>query len=416
MPQPVWKIDATKLTRMRKERGLSPEDVAGRMGVSSRMIHYYETGVHSPSASRLGDLALALGCTPEDLTGGSRREPSLIDLRYAAGLTAANVAARLRGSPAGLGHFIDYRKIRDLEEGRKVAGKLLQDPEDSGLLVSALARMYGVPPQVLVDAWMRSRPDDVTPKLPSSGRKRPSARAAEIWEGLSERQRIYLTACYQEDQVVERQVTAARAAGSGERIPAAEWRKVPFTIKADPEFTGYTALQDRLRVLGEHDAGAGQTFKALATRGLVVVSEDQVEVFPLGFVPRIRVELTRLGRACARAGLGEALPPRRPAHLLSEWLWSSLMKVASAEPDGLAEDDMWGKSKFYLGTGYRPHGPRGGRSRGLIDEFPVREGEGEEAFVREYRWRLTDAGRQHIARHRDTYRGMYPNIPVADLA
>ncbi|MDX2758192.1 helix-turn-helix domain-containing protein [Streptomyces europaeiscabiei] len=413
MPQPVWKIDATKLTKMRQERGLSSEDVANRMGVSGRMIHYYETGVHSPSVSRLADLALALECSQEDLTGGPCGEASLVDLRYAAGLTAASVAARLQGDPAGHGHFIDYRKIRDLEEGRKVAGKMLRDPEVSGLLASALARMYGVPPRILVDAWMRSRPDDVPPKLPSSGRKHSSVRAKEVWEGLNERQRIYLTACYQEDQEVERQVTAARATGSGKRIPASEWRKVPFTIKADPEFTGYTALQDRLRALGEHDAGAGQTFKALATRGLVLVSEDQIEVFPLGFVPRIRVELTRLGRACARAGAGEALPPRRPAHLLSEWLWSSLVKVASAEPDGLAEDDMWGKSKFYLGTGYRPHG---GRSRGLIDEFPVHEGEGAEAFVREYRWRLTDVGRQHIAQYRHTYQDMYPNAPVAELA
>ncbi|MFD5656168.1 helix-turn-helix domain-containing protein [Streptomyces hirsutus] len=415
MPQPVWKIDATKLTQMRRERGLSPEDVAGRMGVSARLIHYYEAGTHSPSVSRLGDLALALECAPDDLTTGVRGEASLVDLRYAVGLTAASVAERLRGGPVGHGHFIDYRRIRDLEEGRKVAGGMLRDPEASGLLASALAEMYGVPTRVLMDAWMRSRPDDVPPKLPSRERKRPSVRAAEIWEDLNERQRVYLTACYQEDQEVARQVTAARAVGLGRRIPATEWRKIPFTIKADPEFTGYTALQDRLRVLGEHDAGAGQTFKALATRGLVVVSEDQVEVFPLGFVPRVRVELTRLGRACARAGLGETLPPRRPAHLLSEWLWSSLMKVASAEPDGLSEDDMWGKSKFYLGTGYRPQGPRGGGSRGLIDEFPVTEGEGEEAFVREYRWRLTDAGRQHITQHRDTYQGMYPNIPIVEL-
>ncbi|CCK31991.1 hypothetical protein BN159_7612 [Streptomyces davaonensis JCM 4913] len=74
---------------------------------------------------------------------------------------------------------------------------------------------------------------------------------------------------------------------------------------------------------------------------------------------------------------------------------------------------MWGRSKFYLGTGYRS---RGGSSRGLIDEFAVTEGEGEEAFVREYRWRLTDAGRQHITQYRDAYRGMYPNVPIVELA
>ncbi|MFH8255950.1 helix-turn-helix domain-containing protein [Streptomyces roseolus] len=145
MPQPVWKIDAPKLAKIRKERALPPEDVADRMGVSARMIHYYEAGVHSPSVSRLGDLALALGCAPDDLIAGPRREASMVDLRYAVGLAAASVAARLRGDPASHGQLINYRKIRDLEEGRKVTGKMLRDPETSGLLASTLARMYGRP-------------------------------------------------------------------------------------------------------------------------------------------------------------------------------------------------------------------------------------------------------------------------------
>ncbi|WP_175412589.1 helix-turn-helix domain-containing protein [Streptomyces sp. TRM64462] len=152
MPQAAWKSDATKLAKVRKERGLSPEDVADQMGVSARMIHYYEAGVHSPAVSRLGDLALALGYAPDDLTADPRGEASLVDLRYSAGLTAASAAARLRGDQAGYGQLIDQRKIRDLEEGRKVAGKMLQSPEASGLLTGALARTYGVPPRVLMDA------------------------------------------------------------------------------------------------------------------------------------------------------------------------------------------------------------------------------------------------------------------------
>lgn len=116
------------------------------------MIHYYEAGVHSPSVSRLGDLALALGCAPNDLIASPRGEASLVDLRYAASLTAARAPACLRGDPAGHGQLINYRKIRDLEKGKKVAGKMLRDPETSGLPAGALARMYGVPPRVLMDA------------------------------------------------------------------------------------------------------------------------------------------------------------------------------------------------------------------------------------------------------------------------
>ncbi|CCK31992.1 hypothetical protein BN159_7613 [Streptomyces davaonensis JCM 4913] len=131
---------------------MSPEDVADRMGGVCPVIHYYEAGVHSPSVSRLGDLALALGCAPDDLIASPRGEASLVDLRSVAGFTTASVAARLRGDPASHGQLIDHRKIRDLEEERKVPGKMLWDPETSGLLASALARMYGVPPRVLMDA------------------------------------------------------------------------------------------------------------------------------------------------------------------------------------------------------------------------------------------------------------------------
>ncbi|ARP72754.1 hypothetical protein LK07_26635 [Streptomyces pluripotens] len=116
------------------------------------MIHYYEAGVHSPSVSDLGDLALVLEYAPDDLIASPRGEVSLVDLRYAAGLTAASVAARLRRDPTGHGQLIDHRKIRDLEEGRKVAGKMLRRPKASGLLTGALARTYGVLPRVLMDA------------------------------------------------------------------------------------------------------------------------------------------------------------------------------------------------------------------------------------------------------------------------
>lgn len=232
-----------------------------------------------------------------------------------------------------------------------------------------------------------------------------------MWNELNARQRAYLVACFREDQEAEADAQLKRAAGRRPGV-AAHWRKLPFTVKADPAFTGYTEIQERLRESGEHDAGAGATLQALARRGLLEVTEDQVEVFPLGFVPRVLVQVTRQGRACARAGLGEPAPARRPANLLSEWLWRNLVKVATAGDDGLPEDSLWGKSRFYLGTGFRP---RGAMSRGYIDNVPIREGSGGEAYVREYRWRLTDAGRQHIAEHLEKYREVYPGVPTEQL-
>jgi hypothetical protein len=133
-------------------------------------------------------------------------------------------------------------------------------------------------------------------------------------------------------------------------------------------------------------------------------------VFPLGFVPRVLVEVTRSGRACARAGLVE-LPPRRPpGDLLSLWLWRALVKVAEAGPAGLPEDALWGRAKFYLGTGYRP-----GRalSRGYIDCLPGFEAEGDQSRERRFRWVLTAAGREHITRNVQVYRELYAEVPAS---
>ncbi|MFI8456858.1 hypothetical protein [Kitasatospora sp. NPDC085464] len=244
----------------------------------------------------------------------------------------------------------------------------------------------------------------------SRSQNRPS-KAVQTWEALNDRQRLYLTAIYREDQVAEAKAQATRTA-YGDPGVAEEWRKLPFTIKADPALTGYTALQERLREQGTLDEGAGATLAALLRRGLIELSEDQVEVFPLGGAPRVLVSLTRVGRACARAGVGERAS--RPAKgLLSEWLWRNLVKVASAAPEGLHEDGLWGKSKFYLGTGFRP-GKRAA-SRGFIDSVPVREGEGADAYAVEYRWHLTEAGRGHIRQHIDKYRELYPDVELGDL-
>lgn len=234
------------------------------------------------------------------------------------------------------------------------------------------------------------------------------APAAETWHDLNRRQRAYLAACFREDQHAETAARRRRAAGQ-DPGPAAQWRRLPFTVKADPAFTGHTGIQERLRAEGWHDAGAGATLHALARRGLLQVSEDQVEVFPLGFVPRVVVELTRSGRACARAGLGESPPRRPPGDLLSRWLWGVLIRVAEAGFGGLPEDALWGRAKFYLGTGYRPGKAL---SRGYIDCLPGREGDAEQSHGRPYRWVLTDSGRAHITQNAEAYQELYADVPM----
>lgn len=229
-----------------------------------------------------------------------------------------------------------------------------------------------------------------------------------MWDGLNSRQRSYLLACFREDQEAERRARVARSAFQ-DPGPASAWRKLPFSIKAELPFAEDTAIQRRLRDDSHLDAGAGATLHTLARKGLLKITEDRIDVPEVGLVTRVLVELTRAGRACARAGLGIAPAPRRPKHLLSEWLWGNLARVAAAGPDGLPEDVMGGKAKYYLGTDYRPNGKP---SRGYIDCFAIRAEKGRGTFVHEYRWRITEAGRQHINAYRAAYQTVYPNVEV----
>lgn len=346
------------------------------------------------------------------MAGVPQGEETLGDLRRFAGLDRVE-AARLLG--VDLPGATVWR-LQAVESGREVrawrdAGALKQ-------VVAALARIYGVPPDEVRLAWFRAFPEQAdllrSPQPKHLPKARPQqvpsrpGRAEKTWDELNQRQRAYLVACYRQDQEAEQEARAKRAAGQPTGAPVL-WRKLPFTIKADPAFTGYTSIQERLRKEGYHDAGAGATLHALTRRGLLQVSEDQVEVFPLGPVSRVLVELTRLGRACARAGLAEVTRSRPPVHLLSEWLWRNLVKVAMAGSGGLPEADLWGRSRFYLGTGFRPHGTM---SRGYIDTVAVREETDQDSYVREYRWQLTEAGRLHMMEYLDAYRALYPTVAV----
>ncbi|MFG2698025.1 helix-turn-helix transcriptional regulator [Kitasatospora sp. NPDC048407] len=411
MPRRLLTVDHTKIRVLREQAGLTSQELADRMGVTYRVVVYWEEGRYAPEARNVRRLADALGCATADLTGTPSGSETLIDLRYGAGLTAEEVASQLRDTPAGSDLFVDAHKIRSLERNRQVSGWHWKKPELTGRLVQQLAVVYGVPVRVLLDAWMRTRPADEPPSLPEQEHQVPSARAVERWEGLNDRQRVYLGEILRDDQMTEAEIWMRRQSRVG--VPsAAQWRKLPFALNGPAEVVGRTRLQQRLRSAAVHDQGAGATLHSLGRLGLIKVSKDRVEVPGIGEVERTLVEITRRGRACARAGLGEPAEPPPPVHLLSEWLWSVLLRVATAGPAGVHESELSGKSLFYLAVGYRPK-RRAHPSRGFIELCPQLAPGG--THVLEYRWHATVLGQQHIAAYLHVYREMYPAVaPTAE--
>ncbi|GIH72572.1 hypothetical protein Mth01_48250 [Sphaerimonospora thailandensis] len=82
------------------------------------------------------------------------------------------------------------------------------------------------------------------------------------------------------------------------------------------------------------------------------------------------------------------------------------------EPLGLEDDQLAGRSLFFIGVGYR--GKAGGRpSRGFVDSVPLMAP--EDTHVAEYRWRLTQLGRRHIAAYLNVYRQLCPRVNTTGL-
>lgn len=395
----------------RMTRGLLRRDVAARAGLSAREVFLYEEGLRAPNSARLERLAEAVGCRPDELIDIVPGQETLADLRFVVGLTLARTAELLRSSHPGRELRVSAEALSALECGEPIAGQGWDEPVVAGRLLPPLARVYGVPIRMVLDAWMRTRPTESAPIVERTGRRGPSRAAVEAWASLNERQRLYLSEIMRDDRMTATEMWMRRL----QRLPvpkAAEWRQLPLALKAAPAKAGYTRLQERLRRHGVHDPGAGQTVHALARRGLVVVSEDVVDHPVAGEVVRVLVTITRLGRAAARAGLDEPADVDQEPHLLSEWLWGVLVRVAAAEPEGLPEDRLAGRSLFFLGVGYR-NAAGGSPSRGLIETVPVLAP--GRTHVAEFRWRLTDLGRRHVAEFAGTYRQRYPRVDFVGL-
>lgn len=399
------------LAARRMTSGLLRRDVAVRADLSAREVFLLEEGLRRPAPALLERLASAVSCRPDELIEIEPGRETLADLRFLVGLPLEHTAELLLASRAGAALHVSAESLSALECGEPIPGPGWDDPVLTGRLLSPLARVYGVPTRMVLDAWMRTRPGDPAPLPEKTAGGGPSPAAVETWESLNERQRVYLSEIMRDDQMTATEMWMRRL----RRLPvpqAAQWRQLPLALKTRSAEAGYTRLQQRLRRRGVHDSGAGPTVHALARRGLVVVTEDVIDHPVVGEVVRVLVELTRRGRAAARAGLDEPADTDSAPHLLSEWLWGVLVRVAVVEPEGLPVDRLAGRSLFFLSVGYR-NAVGGPPSRGLIEEVAVLAPGA--THVEEFRWRLTDLGRRHVAEFADTYRQRYPRVDVAGL-
>jgi transcriptional regulator with XRE-family HTH domain len=67
---------ASPLYRLRSARGWSIEELAARAGISPRTIYNAEVGARQPQRATRRVLALALGCSPEDLKTSDAGAPT----------------------------------------------------------------------------------------------------------------------------------------------------------------------------------------------------------------------------------------------------------------------------------------------------------------------------------------------------
>ncbi|MFJ5594775.1 helix-turn-helix transcriptional regulator [Streptomyces noursei] len=399
-------VQCAKVRSLRQDAGMSVQELADRVGVTPRMVMYWEDGTCVPEARNARRLCDALRCSVADLTEAVSGTETLAHLRFSCGLTAEDAASRLRDTSAGRALFVDAHKIRCLERGRRVSGWNWRKPECTGRLVKELATVYGAPVRMVLDAWMRTRPGDICPAIPDEQQPSPPASALARWAELNDRQRVYLEEFLRDDEMTEAEMWMRKQNGS-EVPPARQWRKMPFSVHAPVEVFGFTRLQQRLRAQSVHDQGAGATLGSLERLGLITVSRDTVEVDGIGAADRTLVEMTRRGRACARAGRGEPPATKTPEHLLSEWLWGTLSRVIATGDEGVHESALTGKSLFFLAVGYRPQ--RGAHpSRGFIELRPLMA-DGDTHVV-EYRWHATSLGRRHADEYRERYARLYPTI------
>lgn len=62
------------MKEIRLARGMTQQQLADAVGISSQAIHYYETGQREPPFDIFKRICEVLGCTPNDLMGVTVKE------------------------------------------------------------------------------------------------------------------------------------------------------------------------------------------------------------------------------------------------------------------------------------------------------------------------------------------------------
>jgi DNA-binding XRE family transcriptional regulator len=140
MARPTYRgFSGHRLRELRVGAQLTQEQLAIRVGVFPSMVGKYERGQVEPEPPQVQRLARELGVSPRQLTEADLTQGTVRDLRFWSCKTRPEAAAE-----AGMSE----RRLFNIEH-------LTQRPTDEW--AAALARVYGVEPSEVVEAWDRER-------------------------------------------------------------------------------------------------------------------------------------------------------------------------------------------------------------------------------------------------------------------
>jgi hypothetical protein len=222
------------------------------------------------------------------------------------------------------------------------------------------------------------------------------------WDDLNDRQRAYLQAIYDHDQVAEAN-ERSKWKYMIERRPADEWRWLYYGDTA----YGMSSLKSQIHYQGLVDQGTGATFEALRSRGLILVQSYHSQA--RGDLSSVKVRMTPAWRRLIRAATGESRPKKLPVGTLRSWHWAALALLYRAR----ALESDWSTGEYFA-IDDNDHDYR----RGVRWETIVR--------LRDYKWgalcrenfshfqtfpvEITPFGRAYYVREWERYRQLYPEV------
>jgi hypothetical protein len=204
------------------------------------------------------------------------------------------------------------------------------------------------------------------------------------WDDLNERQQKTLEAIFDYDETLNRYYRST------------QWMSYN---------TAFSGLKGTLSLRKLVDAGTGATFKALETRGLIGCRYDPKSDFKI-----LELKITRAGRtlvvnATGKTSNADNLDTKKlPKGTLRRWHWDALARAVAAGEEGLQGDlgrygnigwNTWLRLRDYYGL-----------EKGLIEEF--------QHVYKDYRLRVSAAGRKYYRENWQKYREMYPDISAPE--